>query len=326
VKSAVSQLWQIQQNGTGPRHFRRSNQGVLTVLWKSFLIGLLAFVVALLAFSIMRSRVQPADQQNDNAAYSSAAQTDNQDESWEAFWQRTKRDPVAFFTAVLAGSTILLFVIAIGQLWFLSYANKTGEKAAKAAQQSAEIGERALIAGQRPFISAVLTGIAAKNVETDQIVQWNFTTTWTNAGTTPTRDMRNHISVKMFDGPLPDDWDFPDLWTKNSTSRTPTLLTGPARGTVQGQTVGAFTVDQIREVINRRKTLYMWGWAAYNDVFPKTARHITRFAVQIFAGGDPTDPNRMTFNFSYLDRYNCSDGECEGQSRSADWKARDLVE
>jgi hypothetical protein len=230
------------------------------------------------------------------------------------------------YTKWLAIFTLFLVLATIGLFVSGERAVRVANRSAKAAQKSAEIAERALIAGQRAFISAVLMGIAAKNVETDQVVQWNFTTTWNNAGTTPTRDMRNHISVKMFDGPLPNDWDFPDLWTKNVTSKTPTLLTGPAKGAVQGQTVGAFTVDQIREVINGKKTLYMWGWASYNDVFPSTPRHVTRFAVQIFAGGNPTDPNRMTFNFSYLDRYNCSDGECEGQGRLADWKARDLVE
>ncbi|MDE2104141.1 MAG: hypothetical protein KGL39_43290 [Patescibacteria group bacterium] len=70
----------------------------------------MAFAAALLR----TSRVQPYDHSNDKAAYSRTNQPADYNESWEALWQRTKQDPIAFFTAVLAGSTAILFVIAGG--------------------------------------------------------------------------------------------------------------------------------------------------------------------------------------------------------------------
>lgn len=182
---------------------------MLTMVWKAFLIGLLVFVVALLALLMTRSLVQPYYQQNNQATYNRAEQTTNQDESWEALWQRTKRDPVAFFTFVLAISTTLLFIIALGQLWFLSAANETGEKAAKAAQQSVEIAERALIASQRAFIRVVnFPWLWRPDNDRPGKYFYDITPLIENAGNTPTVGMRLIINSALRDTPLPEDFDF----------------------------------------------------------------------------------------------------------------------
>jgi hypothetical protein len=70
----------------------------------------------------------------------------------------------------------------------------------------------------------------------------------------------------------------------------------------------------------------MWGWATHNDVFPQTPIHVTRFAVQIVAGGDPTDKDKMSFSFRFIHNYNCSDDECEHQGYPAWWKPREISE
>jgi hypothetical protein len=71
--------------------------------------------------------------------------------------------------------------------------------------------------------------------------------------------------------------------------------------------------------------LYIWGWATYNDVFPGTAKHVTRFAVRLLIGGNPLDSVRCTFTFVPLPRYNCSDEECDRQGYPADWKPRQIT-
>lgn len=127
---------------------------------------------------------------------------------------------------------------------------------------------------------------------------------------------------------MPSDWDFPDLWPANTLAadRLPTPLGAAPKGSVRGQTVGGFSVDQMLEVINGTKKLYFWGWASYNDVFPNTSTHVTRFAVQVLAGGDPTDAGKMSFIFQFIRRYNCSDDECEYQGYPASWSPREMNE
>jgi hypothetical protein len=124
------------------------------MLWKAALIGVFAFIMAVLAFSMFRSSwVQPHDQPNNQATYSRSAQTTNENESWKDLWQRTKRDPIALFTAVLAISTTLLFIIAIGQLWFLISAERTSKRAANAAEDSAKIATQTLKITHRPWVN-----------------------------------------------------------------------------------------------------------------------------------------------------------------------------
>jgi hypothetical protein len=138
--------------------------------------------------------------------------------------------------------------------------------------------------------------------------------------------MQNHVNLRMLDGPLPNDWDFPDLWSAKTApgDRVSTPLGVAPRGTVQGQIVG-ISLDQMREVVAGTKRLYMWGWATYNDVFPRTHIHITRFAVQISAGGDPTDTAKTSVTFHFVRRYNCTDEECEHQGFPASWTPREMI-
>lgn len=220
---------------------------------------------------------------------------------------------IALFNGLLVLATIALFISA--------------EKSADAAKKSAEIAERALIAGQRAFISVSFDRTAIIDPETGKITAWSFTPVWYNAGDTPTREMQNHVNIRVFDGPLPNDWDFPDLWSANTNPdiRLPTPLGAAPKGAVSGQKVG-ISIDQMREIIAGPKRLYMWGWATYNDVFPKTPMHVTRFAIQILAGGDPSNKDKISFEFPFIHKYNCSDEECEYQGYPASWKPREITE
>jgi hypothetical protein len=229
-------------------------------------------------------------------------------------------EAVAEYTKWLAVFTAFLVLATIGLFVSGERMAKISKFSADAANRSAEIAERALIAGQRAFVSVSFEPSAGKSVETNKITTWNFTPIWWNSGDTPTRNMQNHINIKLFDGSLPNDWGFPDLWAANIAveDRLPVPLGRAPKGTVRGQAVGV-SVDQMKEVIAGTKRLYMWGWASYNDVFPRTMLHVTRFAVQIVAGGDPTDNGKTSVIFHFARKYNCSDEECEHQGYPASW-------
>lgn len=237
------------------------------------------------------------------------------------------------FTAVIAVTGVIGAIIFGGQLSVMQgqlnemrSAGTYTKAAADAANHSAKIAEASLIAGQRAFISVVFQPTAVRNVNTEEIVAWTFTPVWQNAGNTPTRQMENHVNIKIFPGQLPKDWDFPDLWPKGTTEgdMVPVPLPGPARGTVNGHMVGA-SVDELKEIVAKTKFLYMWGWATYNDVFPDTPKHVTRFAVQIVVDGDPTDKDKTSFSFQFLRRYNCSDEECDRQGFPPSWEPRNEI-
>jgi hypothetical protein len=49
----------------------------------------------------------------------------------------------------------------------------------------------------------------------------------------------------------------------------------------------AITPQDIVDVQESRKLVYLWGWIRYNDVFPETPQHISHFCWLITATGNP---------------------------------------
>ena len=225
-----------------------------------------------------------------------------------------------FFIVVFNG------ILAIGvflQIFTILYLKKSSD----AAQKSAEIAERALIAGQRAFVSAPLISyVPTVDVQTGQIIGWNFVPTWSNTGDTPTRNFTNHVNLLSFEGSIPKDWDFPDFWSsKSSPEERSAVLMGIAPNiSISGQSVG-ISVERIAQVIKGERSLYMWGWAKYNDVFPGTHQHITRFALHVVVGGDALNKDHVSFNFRFLPKYGCSDEECDYQGYGPEWIPRQML-
>ena len=116
---------------------------------------------------------------------------------------------------------------------------RVATEAANQATRSADIAERALIAGQRAFLFVTFNQSPVMDANTQKISAWNFTPVWNNTGDTPTRNMFNHISLRIFDTDLPMNWDFPDLWPDFIPEDRRGRVTVPcgARGTANGQTV-----------------------------------------------------------------------------------------
>jgi hypothetical protein len=205
---------------------------------------------------------------------------------------------------------------------------EASKESALAAKQSAEIARNALTAGQRAFISVSIDAIPVVDIKTDKIAKWTFIPVWKNTGETPTRNMKNHINIAIFEGPLDSKWDFPDCWSANIApeSRLPTPLGAAPKSNTYGHPVSV-SIDDMMNVIARPKPqwLYMWGWAIYNDVFPNTPVHVTRFAVQIVVHGNPNDKAKISFTYEFLLKYNCSDEECEHQGYPASWAPREFI-
>jgi len=291
---------------------------------------LLALSVGACAFYEWGKSSKPPQQETNQPANSHPKASANENSQSKSLWERlalilekSLDDPIAFFTLILACFTGLLVIVSFIQIWFLIHADHLAEEAGQTAKESTNIARQALIAGQRAFISVNFRPSANLDINSGKVTQYSFTPVWYNAGETPTRDMSNHISIMLFPGDIPADWDFPDLWPRNveEKDRRPIPLGAAPKASVDGQAVGV-AVDRIANVIGGREKLYMWGWAKYRDVFPGTKKHVTRFAIKIEIGGDPSEPQKMSFSFPFLWKYNCSDEECDYQGYPVDWKAR----
>jgi hypothetical protein len=216
--------------------------------------------------------------------------------------------------------TWCLVVVGGFQAWWLF-------ETLKATDKTAEVTKSDLLVGQRAYVYVSFQPSVQKNQDTGNVSGWGITPIWQNFGSTPTRNMHNHISVKVFDGPIPLDWDFPDLWDKKNikhNERTGTLLPVGPHSIIHGQSLH-ISIDNVREsVAPGTKTIYVWGWAKYEDVFPLTPKHVTRFCNRVVITGDPTNPEKCSISFPLHTVYNCADDECMQQGFPASWDARQM--
>ena len=116
------------------------------------------------------------------------------------------------FTAILAISTVGLFVATVG-LW--SYAAEQASdmkgaiaesrRSADAAKESTDVAKQSLVTVQRAFVFIDSFQVEVLNNELVVMPKWR------NSGTTPTRFMTNWVSWKPFNSEPPDDFNFPDL-------------------------------------------------------------------------------------------------------------------
>lgn len=274
----------------------------------------LSLPVVLIALALLL-RVAPAPHEDRNSACGAMCQKVSNQTT-----QISADDRIANYTALLAWFTGLLAIVSTIQIAFLTKAEKTARLSARAALKSAETSERALIAGQRAFIGVSFEAVAVKNIQTGRVAGYQFSAIWKNAGETPTRNMTNHVNIVVRESELPRSWHFPDLWHPDIQliDRIPVNLSANAKDTVRSESM-MVSLSDVRELIEGAKFAYFYGWARYNDVFPNTNTHITRFAVRIVGGGNPNAPEKMNFNFPFLQRYNCSDEECSMQGYPAGW-------
>lgn len=217
---------------------------------------------------------------------------------------------LAYYTKVLAWVAGLQFLALVGQVIFLRLAFRESKRAA-------DIARDAMVAGERAFVFATQVNSFWELDQGTGLYHWRFRPTWQNSGDTPTKIMTIHTECVLRDTPLPLGFNF-----NYPTNEIGTGGLIPPKITHMGGLVprsAAISPQDILDVQAGRKYLYLWGWARYNDVFPGTPQHITRFCWSLVPVGDPRayspgskpgDPGSLTFDFIYHAEGNCADDEC----------------
>lgn len=161
--------------------------------------------------------------------------------------------------------------------------------------RQADLIERTLVVGERAFVFSERIQSFFEPIPGTGDFSFTFRPTWKNSGHTQTKRMKTRVNSEFRDTPLPDDFDF----TRVVGGDAPALL-GPGVS-VTGGIDRAFSSAELDELRDAKKFLYLWGWAEYNDIFPNTARHITRYCFQVRIFGDTRQPKAGTevFNIIY---------------------------
>jgi len=169
--------------------------------------------------------------------------------------------------------TLLYTLISIGLL--------------NATRKQSRATREALITDKRAFMYA--DGILSvwESDSTTGFYNWRFRPRWRNAGETPTRDAIMYVQCEIRDQPLPARFDFPV--DENAIGKA---FVGPKAdmfgGAVpRGGPATAVTPEDIWNVQEGRKLIYLWGWMKYYDSFPNTPQHISHFCWFLSVSGNP---------------------------------------
>ena len=168
---------------------------------------------------------------------------------------------------------------------------------------------------QRAFVFYSPNGISQYGViETNgsrNTKGWVFYIPYKNAGNTPTRNLTDHVSV--YHGPqITDGFDFRDFQDGQSSTADP-------QTTIYYATT-IFPTDVIHQAELGLQHIYFYGWATYNDVFPKTPKRVTKFCFELHVSGDWSAIGTMIGTQSSLcmanskTLHNCSDEDCGNQN------------
>jgi hypothetical protein len=185
-----------------------------------------------------------------------------------------------------------------------------------ATSRQALLTREALIGDKRAFIFPTnLDGFWERPQENGPYV-WRFRPRWMNSGDTPSKNLTNYTGCELRNTRLPDGFDFSGGNPGGGLLPPKTELHG---GLAPQWPAAAITPQDILDVQAGTKFLYVWGWARYNDVFPKTAQHITRFCWIVTPLGDPTryipgkkppEDGGLAFPYVHHKEGNCADDEC----------------
>jgi hypothetical protein len=182
-----------------------------------------------------------------------------------------------------------------------------------ALKESNRINRESLQSVQRAFVFVPDIQAVRIDDETDstKAVSINFSVSFSNNGTTPTRKMTEHNSFLWIIPPLPNDFSFPDLWDETKPKVNTPFALGPK---MSASTTAMSVPAEVISLVKKHQThLYIWGWVKYNDIFPHTPEHITRFCSEITGfTGDPL--NRQLTGVKLISEncgQNCYDEECK---------------
>jgi hypothetical protein len=231
-------------------------------------------------------------------------------------WAWLSKDAAGFFTfglVVIGIGQALLFFIQLRYMRQGMTDAATAANAAKdgahAARDSADVSKLAMIAGERAYVHYSGCRWISHISRIDGSVFWRIRPLWINAGNTPARKMRVYVHYELLDHVLPPDYPFrPDEVPIHEGMIA-------AKGLIESSPRDIFG-HELRDVIDGKKFLYIWGVIRYSDVFPGTPERITKFCV--FATNITGDPmvewneatNKFDMAFLGYDRNNCIDEDC----------------
>lgn len=276
------------------------------VIGIAIVLGLFTFFAATAAGMMMQSSQAANDQQISEQPKkgepSSESQAYKKGITWGELWERTKTDPVAFFTFMLAIFSGGLLAVAGLQIWLLVRAEDVSRAAVSAAEKSADVARTALISTQRAFLFPNMFEVHVINNDILIMPQWK------NSGNTPANPVINYVNWMTLAGEPPTDFTYPDLAADGSALPEKKggiiFYMGPQTTSyAEPLKIPVATMGQVKD---GRLRLFIWGWIQYRDIVDNTAVHRTEFCNEVVVTdmGKKDDKTTIAVTFAKYGPYN----------------------
>lgn len=177
----------------------------------------------------------------------------------------------------IASSLIATFALAVTVV-FSARATKAATEASRAAAHSMEHLDYYSSLEFRPYLVSGNVTQEWDKASNGAIARLRYGVEIKNTGKTPARRVIAQVDSDLFDTPVRHDWTFP-----YSQKNHATLMIGPGLSIIQNGRW--FSHDEIREVIDKKKRMHIWGWVEYQG-FRYGERYRTEFHYTVLLSGD----------------------------------------
>jgi hypothetical protein len=197
-------------------------------------------------------------------------------------------------------------------------ASTASSKQVAGIQESNRISRESLESVQRAFLT--LTNVDMNRLKRSaESHYYEFVPTYENTGATQATGSINYFNYGVLDDE-PSEAAFIGEINLRSARATigPKMTQGGGRKFVEENVI--FGIDLGDNPLSTlpgarfNKHIVMWGWAAYQDVFPRTRPHITEFCQKLIGYQVAPDPNpaqMIRFSGAGCNHHNCTDEDCD---------------
>jgi hypothetical protein len=207
-------------------------------------------------------------QQQDVASHHNQhATTENHhSRNWSAIWSGVS----AIATCAILVTTMVYATLSYYQWRALNEGNRINNTALVEIQRASVLFDKMTVARAE-------AGFTVLDSSKESVVgpSFGFSPVWFNAGSTATKNLRVFFGEPIESvTPI----ERPDMRIPQETQWIPGMI-GP-KGSQNGR-MRPIAVGKIEQVKDGKLHIYLWGDAYYNDIFPGTTGHVTKFCQEI---------------------------------------------
>ncbi len=180
----------------------------------------------------------------------------------------------ALWAYIMAAAAVFGIALSAVGVWLVK---TTFDETRKANEIAADTAKRQL----RAYIHPERVVPLQHRDPITQSIWWSFYVVWKNSGITPATNAEMITWSEIVDGVLADDFKFDKIADDRALlSFGPNSSMDSARVTISD--------EEVRQIAARDKTLYLWGWVKYQDIFPESPERCAKFCYRLRVMGHPS--------------------------------------